>query len=494
MKQVSSLVRGIRAKLLILVLTPTFLLIGLSAVSHWALETQRFNANMIARDRLPKTETILMARVQVNAMMRFLWTVAAISDHKIRAQKINDVEARFQKLQNEIKQFESYRLSEEMKRNFAPVAKATMDLEKPLGIILKLLQSETPEDLKRAEEMMFSDVVPKVVEIVENSTKCTELLKTQVTKEIEDGEAAATEGKRIVLYVSLFGILGMMTYGYFQASSLYKSLGSVSSGISETQGHVLAASESLAAASHQASSGATEAASALEETVASIEELNSIVRINADNAQSASGLSTASIQSAQEGEKEIRNLLVSMQQISESSKKISDIISVIDDIAFQTNLLALNASVEAARAGEHGRGFAVVADAVRSLSQKSAASARDITQLIKESVERVENGSKVADRSEAILHNIMTSVKKVADLNNEIAQASREQADGISQISKAMNELDTSVQQNAQAAEEVSSSSENMKHHADYLQESVQKLNEVIDGATHKMASAKIAA
>jgi methyl-accepting chemotaxis protein len=287
---------------------------------------------------------------------------------------------------------------------------------------------------------------------------------------------------RNAVLVSAIGGVFISIYGFFISRRLYSSLDNLTNSISSTQNEVFSSSKALAAASYQASAGSTQAASALEETVATIEELTSMVKVNADNAKTASSLSMASIQSATDGEHEIKNLINSMGDISSSSKKIQEITNVIDDIAFQTNLLALNASVEAARAGEQGRGFAVVAEAVRTLSQRSAVAAKDISSLIKESVERVEKGSAVADRSGVLLQSILTSVKKVADLNNEISAASAEQATGIAQITKAMSELDTSVQQNAQASEEVSVSSESLQTQATVLHDSVEKLNVVVHG------------
>ncbi len=259
-------------------------------------------------------------------------------------------------------------------------------------------------------------------------------------------------------------------------------LTSIASRIGDSSSQTAATSSQLSAASQQLSSSSTEAASSLEETVASLEELSSMVKLNAENAREAANLSQTSRESAQAGEAEIKALITAMGEIAQSSRKIEEIINVIDDIAFQTNLLALNAAVEAARAGEQGKGFAVVAEAVRTLAQRSADSAKDITSLIKESVSKIDHGSKAADQSGEVLKSIVASVKKVADLNHEIASASQEQSAGIGQISNAMNQLDQATQTNAAAAEEVSASSQEMSNQGEMLQSLVGDLTVIIKG------------
>jgi hypothetical protein len=285
----------------------------------------------------------------------------------------------------------------------------------------------------------------------------------------------------MIITAVLLGIFGLITY--FFAVSVAQGLAKVSHYISDTSSQVMAGSEQMASASQSLASTATEAASSLEETVSSIEQLTAMVKRNAEHAMEAANLSRASRQSADDGEVEIKNLVSAMNGINQSSKKIEDIINVIDDISFQTNLLALNAAVEAARAGEQGKGFAVVAEEVRNLAQRSAAAAKDITSLIKENVTMIEAGVDIAGQGGLALRNIVTSVRKVADLNSEIASASREQSHGLIQISEAMAQLDQVTQTNAASAEEVASSAEEMSSQGLMMQETVSRLNALIHGA-----------
>ncbi len=214
-------------------------------------------------------------------------------------------------------------------------------------------------------------------------------------------------------------------------------------------------------------SGRTEQqASSLEETASSMEELTSTVSTNADNAQQANQLASSARQTAQTGGEVVEHAAVAMKAINDSSRKIAEIISVIDEIAFQTNLLALNASVEAARAGEQGRGFAVVATEVRNLAGRSATAAKEIKELINDSVEKVDAGSALVTQSGENLDDIVDSVKKVSDIVSEIAAASQEQTAGIGQVNQAVSSMDEVTQQNAALAEQTSAAAASMTEKA----------------------------
>ncbi|GGY28668.1 methyl-accepting chemotaxis protein [Pseudoduganella albidiflava] len=210
-------------------------------------------------------------------------------------------------------------------------------------------------------------------------------------------------------------------------------------------------------------------AASLEETASSMEELTSTVQANAENARQANQLVVSAASHANEGGQVVSQVVETMGSIKESSSKIVDIIGVIDGIAFQTNILALNAAVEAARAGEQGRGFAVVASEVRNLAQRSASAAREIKELINDSVEKVDAGSRLVDQAGSTMDRIVTSVQQVADIMNEIASASQEQSSGIAQVNTTITTMDTATQQNAALVEEAAAAAASMREQAQRL-------------------------
>ena len=251
------------------------------------------------------------------------------------------------------------------------------------------------------------------------------------------------------------------------------SLTSVVSSVRQDSDTVALAAEEISTGNNDLSLRTEQQASSLEETASSMEELTSTVRKNADNAREANVLATTASDVASKGGAVVGQVMGTMDLISESSRKIVDIISVIDGIAFQTNILALNAAVEAARAGEQGRGFAVVATEVRGLAQRSASAAKEIKTLIDDSVSRVEAGAKLAAQAGTTMSEVVASVASVSNIIAEITMASQEQSAGIEQINQAVTQMDSVTQQNASLVEEAAAAAESLRDQASHLVQTV---------------------
>jgi len=257
------------------------------------------------------------------------------------------------------------------------------------------------------------------------------------------------------------------------AVALNQAVGGVRAALEEVRAaadQAAVAARQLSAAGDHLSSGAQEHASSLEETAASLEEITSTLKQSADNARQADQLASGARDVADHGGQVVATAVEAMGEINQASKKIADIITTIDEIAFQTNLLALNAAVEAARAGEQGRGFAVVAAEVRNLAQRSATAAKEIKTLIQDSVVKVEAGSALVNQSGQTLHEIVGSVKRVTDIIAEIAAAAADQSSGIDQVNRAVTQMDQTVQSNASQTAELSSTARNLAVQAQQLQ------------------------
>jgi methyl-accepting chemotaxis protein len=298
----------------------------------------------------------------------------------------------------------------------------------------------------------------------------------QMFSDVQTVILAATEGN-LTGRVDIGSKTGDLRKMAESVNTLLRSVSQIVTSVKGASVEVLRGAEEISQGNLNLSQRTEQQSSSLEETASSMEEMTSTVKQNADNAGQANQLATAARDQAERGGEVVGKAVSAMAKINAASSKIAAIIGVIDEIAFQTNLLALNAAVEAARAGEQGRGFAVVASEVRSLAGRSATAAKQIKDLIQDSVSKVEDGSRLVTQSGQTLDQIVTSVKKVSDIIAEIAAASREQAGGIEQVNQAVMQMDEMTQQNAALVEEATAASQSMAEQAGQLAALMERYN-----------------
>lgn len=367
---------------------------------------------------------------------------------------------------------------------FDLVVNGMMDGEKVLGYVAEWRDVSDEVDAQaQIERMLAASTAGRLEERLDVTgwSGFTEVLGKGMNGLVDAVSAPLSEAKRVVKALAR-GDLTQEASADLQGefAELANALNDSIVNLRMVIGQIVAAGAKIGQASGELNEGnahlngrTQQQAAALEETAATVEELTGTVRQNAENAQEANRLAAEARGLAERGGEVVGCAVSAMSEINRASKKISDIIGVIDEIAFQTNLLALNAAVEAARAGEQGRGFAVVAAEVRNLAQRSAGAAKEIKALIKDSVEKVEDGSRLVDSSGKTLRDIVEGVKRVSEIIAEIAAASEEQATGIEQVNKAVAQMDEMTQQNAAMVEQAAAASTAMNEQAHALRELV---------------------
>jgi methyl-accepting chemotaxis protein len=368
---------------------------------------------------------------------------------------------------------------------FATDVTAEVEAAAALDAAVAETQSVVQAVLDGASDRRIS-VVGKPGQLGALSTSVNSLIEgvLSVSNEVQSVVGGAIEGN-LKLRISVDdkgGIFKFRTLGT-AVNDLIANMMEVVKGLQVTSREVQTGAEEISRGNADLSRRTEQQASSLEETASSMEQMTASVKNNADNAAQANQLASAAREQAERGGLVVGSAVAAMSEINSASKKIADIIGVIDEIAFQTNLLALNAAVEAARAGEQGRGFAVVASEVRNLASRSAQAAKEIKALIQDSVGKVTEGTKLVDESGRVLGEIVMGVKKVTDVVAEIAASSREQASGIDQVNKAMTAMDATTQQNSALVEQASAAAQALTEQATNLSHLVAKYDVGADAA-----------
>ena len=504
-------------KILIAPVLAIVFLLGFGSVAYGVVSQQNRALDDLSKKRLEGVATALdvqhdMAEVHSGVYRLFTW-IANLSDDKIK-QAVDAQKAKVDGLTAQLTKFRARDHLTEDERKAIDAALPLIAKYRKLAedaIDLSTGDISTGAMMMQAADTQYQTLVKHLEELVSLQKKLAQ----------EDYEAASSAARAaLVLLASILVIAAaaalaaallmsraivrplhvairaaqriaggdltgeVKVRGKDETGDLLRALSDMTVNLRQLVGEVAGGAHMVADTSAQIAQGnqdlsqrTEEQASTLEETASSMEELTSTVSLNAQNARQASQLAVGASDVARKGGQVVGQVVSTMDGISASSRKIADIIGVIDGIAFQTNILALNAAVEAARAGEQGRGFAVVATEVRNLAQRSAAAAKEIKALIGESVDKVDNGAKLVQAAGKTMDEIVGSVKKVSDLIAEIAAASEEQDAGIQQVNTAITQMDQVVQQNASLVEEAAAATESMKSQASGLLQMVSRFN-----------------
>lgn len=487
------------------------LLIGMTLFGINRMSSLNDGTSLLVNDRYPKVVLAneILDGINFNALaMRNL--LITEDPEKIKA-ALSEIKSNVSRVGEKIAQLDKTISTEKGKQVFNDVKEARSKYVVTQNEFLKLIGEGKKQE---AGEYLLSSVVQAQTGYFSQVQNLIALIGTIMVKSGEDAEKNYQNSRNMLSGIAIIAILLACSFAYWTTRSITRPLnqavqiartiadGDLTSKIhvesSDETGQLLQAlkdmnnslvrivsqvrtgTDTIASASTQIAAGnldlssrTEEQASSLEETAASMEELTSTVKQNADNARQANQLAAEASDVAMKGGDVVSEVVSTMSSINNSSKKIVDIISVIDGIAFQTNILALNAAVEAARAGEQGRGFAVVASEVRNLAQRSAAAAKEITVLIGDSVDQVSAGTLLVNKAGTTMSEVVNSVRRVTDIMAEITAASHEQSTGIEQVNQAIAQMDEVTQQNAALVEEAAAAAASLEDQAANLSELV---------------------
>ena len=505
------------------------LLVAIVTVSYLRLNDLSAGTESIVNDRMPKIQMAADINQNIMVVARAARNLLIAEDKGLEKAQIAAIEKANEENAQLIAKLRPMIHTEKGKADLAKFDEARNNYQKVLETLLSLADtSSAKHDAKKAAEFLFGEFAVAANAYTEAGKAFGVGQRDYATKTGTAALDIAASAKTLMLTMALLAALIAVAIGVFVTRSitrplaqavglaekvaagdltgrvdaengdetgrLLRALKDMNANLVNIVGEVRASTEAIGSGTKQIASGnadlsqrTEEQASSLEETASSMEELTSTVKQNAENARQANQLAQGASAVAVKGGDVVSQVVETMSGINESSKKIVDIIGVIDGIAFQTNILALNAAVEAARAGEQGRGFAVVASEVRTLAQRSAAAAKEIKALIGDSVEKVGAGTKLVDQAGQTMQEIVTSVKRVTDIMAEITAASQEQSAGIEQVNQAVTQMDEVTQQNAALVEEAAAAAESLDEQAGNLAKAVAVFK--LDAAVARVAA-----
>ncbi len=503
------------------------LLVALATVAYTRISAMQSDILLTTEDRYPKTVLVHYAKDELNGVARMMRNALLMDDPKEVQQEIATADTRNRNANGAIDKLDKLIASAQGR----VLLKDVNDARQQFQVLHARFLAEAGDPSKRddAKQILLKDLRPVQLQYLAALDKLIEyqakLMSDSAKESVDSGKSAHI----VILVISLIALGASVLVAWLATRSitepiaeavgvarrvadgdltsliqvastdetgqLMQALHDMNASLQNIVGKVRRGTDSIATASNQIAMGnldlsarTEQQASSLEETASSMEEMTSTTRHNGDNARQANQLAGSASAVAVRGGTVVAQVVSTMDEINASSRKIVDIIAVIDGIAFQTNILALNAAVEAARAGEQGRGFAVVASEVRNLAQRSAAAAKEIKVLITESVDKIDHGAKLVNEAGSTMDEIVSSVQRVTDIMSEITAASREQESGIEQINTAITEMDNVTQQNAALVEQAAAAAQALQEQASELAVAVSvfKLN---DAATvHHLA------
>ena len=478
---------SLKTKLLGTIGAVLLLLVVTGSLALWASDRQRTGADT-ALERM--SNALEAQEVIVHALMSYQNQADTIIN--LKADGL-DFEKNTAELSSAIKRFAEMADTSEEKTWAEEIAKATTAYsanyqQEVLPRVKKYLAAtDSAEKTRLLDELRAADgKTDGILQVItDTAAKCIKSLTAEAGRERANYRAIATESRNLMLVLLGVALLLGAALGFRVASQIAKSLASIATDLSAGAAQTAAAAAQVSSSSQSLAEGSSEQAASLEETSSSLEEMSSMTKRNSDSADQANGLAKQARSAADTGAADMQSMNTAMAEIKTSSDDIAKIIKTIDEIAFQTNILALNAAVEAARAGEAGAGFAVVAEEVRNLAQRSALAARDSAGKIEGAIARTANGVQITEKVTHSLQEIVDKVRKVDDLITEIANASKEQSQGIDQVNHAVSQMDTITQSNAANAEESASAAEELNAQAAVMNEIVQNLLALTNGGTH---------